>query len=75
MALTNCKECGKEMSDTVKKCPHCGFINKELKQDKINNGKNFIKQHIKVISIIVIVLVVVAIGLTIYNKKVEQDRI
>ena len=25
MALMNCPECGKEISDTVKKCPNCGF--------------------------------------------------
>ena len=24
MALTKCKECGKEMSDGARKCPHCG---------------------------------------------------
>lgn len=75
MALIKCKECGKEISDTVKKCPHCGFINKEVKQDNMNNRKNFIKQHIKAISIIVIMLVVVAVVFTVYNKKIEQDRI
>ena len=25
MALINCLECGKEISDTVKICPHCGY--------------------------------------------------
>lgn len=75
MALIKCNECGKEMSDTVKKCPHCGYTNKYLKQDKVNNGKNFIKQHIKVISIIVIVLVVGVVVFTVYNKKIEQNRI
>jgi len=24
MAMTSCKECGKDMSDTAKACPHCG---------------------------------------------------
>jgi DNA-directed RNA polymerase subunit RPC12/RpoP len=24
MAMTTCKECGKEVSDTAKTCPHCG---------------------------------------------------
>ena len=28
MALINCKECNKEISSTVKTCPHCGFSNK-----------------------------------------------
>ena len=25
MALINCKECGKEISDMAKACPHCGY--------------------------------------------------
>ncbi len=25
MALINCKECGKEISDQAKSCPHCGM--------------------------------------------------
>ncbi len=25
MALINCTECGKEISDQAKACPHCGF--------------------------------------------------
>lgn len=24
MAMTKCKECGKDISDTAKTCPHCG---------------------------------------------------
>lgn len=75
MALIQCKECGKDMSSTVNKCPHCGFVNKELRQDKMNNGKKFIRQHIKVVSIIVIVLLVVAAGFIAYNKKIENDII
>jgi DNA-directed RNA polymerase subunit RPC12/RpoP len=27
MALTKCKECGKEVSSSAKKCPHCGVKN------------------------------------------------
>lgn len=26
MALIKCEECGKDFSDTVKKCPNCGFV-------------------------------------------------
>ena len=75
MALIKCPECGKEISDTVKKCPHCGFVNKKLKKDKINNGKNFIRQNIKVISIILGIIIVGIVGFIGYNKKVEQDKI
>ena len=32
MALINCPECGREISDTVKQCPNCGFILKVKKK-------------------------------------------
>lgn len=28
MALIKCPECEKEMSDTLRKCPNCGFKKK-----------------------------------------------
>ena len=28
MALIKCNECGKEISDKAKVCPHCGFENR-----------------------------------------------
>ena len=31
MALINCKECGKEVSDTSKRCIHCGA---KIKKEK-----------------------------------------
>ena len=41
MALIKCTECGKEMSDTLKTCPHCGIEIKtkriEKKKGKISN--------------------------------------
>lgn len=70
MALIKCKECGKEMSDTVKKCPHCGYVNKELKKEK-----NFIQKNKKLIIIIGIIIVVCIAGFVAYNIKAEQDRI
>lgn len=39
MALINCPECGKEISDSVKKCPHCG------KKIKDNPFKQFVFKH------------------------------
>lgn len=31
MSLINCPECGEEISDTVKSCPHCGYKTKKRK--------------------------------------------
>lgn len=34
MALINCPECKKEISDSVSACPHCGFVINEKKKPK-----------------------------------------
>ena len=59
MALINCPECGKEISDSVKKCPHCG------KKIKDNRFKEFIFKH-KIIFGLFIIICVFAIGIGIY---------
>ena len=40
MALIKCFECGKEVSNTAKQCPHCGFEIK-MKLDELKAGKGF----------------------------------
>lgn len=35
MALVNCPECGKEVSDTAIACPHCGFAVKDYYLENI----------------------------------------
>jgi len=34
MALMNCPECSREISDTIKQCPHCGYSLKKSVQKK-----------------------------------------
>lgn len=46
MSIIKCPECNREVSDTLKSCPHCGFKFKKVKEKKIRIGK-------KVIAIIV----------------------
>lgn len=48
MALINCPECKKEISDTAKICPHCGY--------KMNGNKNKV-----IIASVVIVAVLLAV--------------
>lgn len=46
MALINCPECGKEISDRVKVCPHCGypFMEEQSEVSKVElSGVNLIK--------------------------------
>ena len=54
MALINCPECGNEVSDTAKKCIHCGY---QLKQSRFNKKKAVL------ISISAIVFVVLFVSI------------
>ena len=54
MALINCPECGHQMSDTVKKCPNCGY-----KQPNIFQYKGFKNLYIGLL------LSVISLGLLI----------
>ncbi len=55
MALIKCIECGKDISDTVKSCPHCGYIYKEEK--KITTGK-----VVLIVAIMIIVAIILFFG-------------
>ena len=39
MALIQCPECGKEISDTTDKCPHCGYPLMKIQNEEKNNEK------------------------------------
>lgn len=54
MALIKCQECGKEISDTVKSCPHCGYSYKQ----PVLKGKINIK--------IVVKIIIAAVALTVF---------
>lgn len=38
MALINCPECGKEVSDTAPRCPNCGHIINKKEANKTENS-------------------------------------
>ena len=46
MALTNCPECGKEVSDQADQCPHCGYPlkKKQLEEQAAQRKKEFAEQ-------------------------------
>mgnify|MGYP005815390017 CR=1 FL=1 len=85
MALINCPECGKEVSDKVKACPHCGFpfevsavMEKEPQKVEITSvnikpGETNVK---KILIGVASVLLLLAIGITmvtIVNKNKETQ--
>ena len=71
MALIKCVECGKDISDTVKSCPHCGMKVKKVKDNQDSGSKNK-----KIIIIVVSVVLVLVIGLLwYYFNYVKEDRV
>lgn len=63
MALIKCPECGKEISDTAKSCPNCGY--------KIHNKKSFLhflNDGTNCIICIVINIVLSLIGIAMFSK-------
>lgn len=58
MALINCPECKKEISDTARKCPHCGYAVKSVVKDISTNKKTILKMTIAAIAVIVLVLAI-----------------
>ena len=70
MALIKCPECGKEISDTVKNCPNCGY----RKKTKINN-----KIFIIGVAIVALVLIIGIIFMFIKREqpltKLEQQAV
>lgn len=70
MALITCPECDKEISDTVKDCPHCGYRLKKMKQKKERKPipKWIIAVGISVISLFVIV------GILIYAVQLSDEE-
>lgn len=66
MALINCKECGKEMSENATACPNCGNPNTLTKEEKQAEIKKKENENTTSVIVIVIILVVV-IGGTIWG--------
>ncbi len=65
MALIKCFECGKEVSDTSKKCIHCGA--------KIKKNKEVKKSKKKLILILISIILIIGIILTIFILFKEDE--
>lgn len=51
MALIRCRECSRDISDTAKACPHCGYAN------KAKNKKAAMEQTVKEFAAVALVAV------------------
>ena len=66
MALTNCTECGKELSDTAVTCVNCGYKLKTISS----------KSKIAIIVIVIIIILSGLISYNIYgNYKERQNQV
>lgn len=65
MALINCSECGKEISDKAKTCPNCGYKLKRIKS---------ISPRMKVAILSVSAVVIVVIGLAVWLLMQRRSR-
>lgn len=69
MALINCPECGKEISDTAKKCIHCGYaLTKSTKKKK-----KLIIGGILIVAIAIIITLVLTLVWN--NNKVTEVKL
>lgn len=56
MALINCVECKKEISDSVKTCPHCGYKYKKVKFSFISKFDFSKYSRINIVALVFLVL-------------------
>ena len=66
MALVNCHECHKQVSDTARICPNCGAPVRATQQ-------RIMKWNLTVIAIGMVVMLIVTIGGCLAMKKITQN--
>lgn len=70
MSLIKCEECGKEMSETARKCPNCGYNN--LYQEKLLENK---LKLVIVILLIIFVMLVTIVSIQMLGKEADEKNI
>lgn len=69
MAIIKCPECGQQMSDNAKTCPHCGYnIKKHFTKHNNTNGNKYVY-----IVIIVTLCIIGLIAWRAYTTKAKQE--
>ncbi len=66
MALVNCHECNKQVSDTARTCPHCGAPVRATQQ-------RILKWNLTVFAIGMVLILTIAIGGCIAMKKISRS--
>ena len=80
MALIECNECKKKISDKADKCPNCGYpIKEEIKKEKDKERKQLVKEKkpiiVKSVLISLIVIAMISIIFIIINTTNKNNLI
>lgn len=67
MALIKCPECGKQVSNQLKKCNNCGYKLKQVDKKKV--------KMLSIIGVVILILTVVGIVVGININKSNQEKI
>ena len=71
MAIIKCSECGKDVSDTVKRCIHCGA---NIKKEKQNKEKKPNSKMVIILAIIGVVLIAGGISYWYFSNKESEEQ-
>lgn len=83
MALIKCPECQKEISDSAKTCPNCGYaISSPIENEKtqqvevtgIKISKGASKKFKVIIAAVLCIVIATVLGYTIYNTQKEKKE-
>lgn len=71
MALIKCEECKKEISDSAKQCPHCGYKKrKNIKLNKvIDKFKNNKKAWLVIVGLSLLMFIIIIALLCLPSEK------
>lgn len=73
MALIKCPECGKEVSDTAKACPNCGYdIQEYLRKENIHKIDN--QPMDKSVIIKIVAIMAIFIGILVFYAFYQDSR-
>ena len=74
MALIKCPECGKEYSDTAKRCPDCGYVERKTFSKVENWKRNDGIQKLIIFLGVVGILAAIVIGYRIRVENVKMSK-
>lgn len=75
MALINCPECNKEISDKVISCPNCGFPVTSNKKTSLLDKLGISKKSMVILLLIIIITISTAIFMFISNSNKEKNKL